>query len=267
MLLLGVAMVAATALLFSLMFALLGTAAVLAAAGAIVAIAVIRDVAVERLRREDRLEMAFAIASLPREGGLPGERGERAQWSDILPGPLGTAARHAPATAAALVIIGAALTINAFFGRFDTSDEDRDVYVAMQPGTVGHFTEEGALSPSLRVTLLTTLDRADLENPSLTARPYHQYWAAQVTVENTGDADISAPAWRLRANGREYDPTGTGALGPDLAGGFTLPPGESRTGWIAFEVRIFATPGWLRARLPGYPDLYFASTETLIEKR
>ena len=266
-LLLGAALAAATALLFSLLFALFGATAVWATAGGFLAVMVAWDVAVERPRREDRLEVAFAIASLPGEDGLPGARAGRAHWSDRLPGPLGAAARYAPATAAALVIIGIALAINTLLGRFDTGDRDSDVYVLMRTGAVGHFAEEGAPSPSLRVTLHTTLDRPELENPSLTADPYRQYWAAQVTVENTGAGEISVPAWRLRARGTEYGPTRTSALGPELAGGFTLAPGELRTGWIAFEIRIFATPEWLRAQLPGYPDLYFASRETLIEKR
>ena len=133
------------------------------------------------------------------------------------PGRSGPLPATPPATLAALLIVGVALGINGLFAEFTTSDRDDGIYVLMRSGASAEIKGEGDSSRSLRVTLLTILERPERTNPSLTANPYRKYWAAEVMVENTGAEDISAPAWKLRACGKKYDPVSTRALGEDLA--------------------------------------------------
>ena len=267
MLLVGAAILAATVVLFSLIFGLFGADGAFATAAGTLAIMVTWDVAVERPNRQDRLAEAYAASMHSIEDTPPGARAGATDWAGGLPGPLGAVARNAPATLAALLIVGVALGINGLLAEFTTSDRDDGIYVFMRSGAIAEIKGEGDSSRSLRVTLLTILERPERTNPSLTANPYRKYWAAEVMVENTGAEDISAPAWKLRACGKKYDPVSTRALGEDLGDGFTLSRGEARTGWVVFEIHIFAEPEWLRARLSDHPAVHFASRELCIERR
>ena len=255
----GAAILAASVFLFSLIFGLFGPTGVFATGASLLAITVICDVAVERPNRQDRLGEAYAASVRSGEAIPPGALRGATHWTDAPPGPLAVVSRNAPATVAGLLVIGVALGINGLLGGFTTSDRDDGVYVLMTSGAMAEVKGEGGADRSLRVTLLVTLDRPERANSQLSPAPWRKYWAAEVTVENTGVEDISAPAWKLHACGEEHDPVPTRALGENLADGFTLSPGEARTGWVVFEIHLFSEPGWLRARLPGYPSIYFTA--------
>jgi hypothetical protein len=77
-----------------------------------------------------------------------------------------------------------------------------------------------------------------------------RYIATQVTLENVGHRDLKAADFRLRTwGGSEYSPKivpEVGAAGLEFLK--NVPPGEIRTGMIAFEVPQNATVQWLRYR-------------------
>ena len=258
MLLVGAALLAASVFLFSLIFGLFGAAGAFATGASLLAITVIWDVAVERANRQDRLGEAYAASVRSGKETPRGAQPSVTHWTDALPGPLAALCRNAPATLAGLLVIGVGLGINGLLWEF-TSDRDDGVYVLMTSEAMAEFKGEGGADGSLRVTLLVTLDRAERTNPELSPAAWRKYWAAEVRVENTGVEDISAPAWKLHACGEEHNPVPTRALGESLADGFTLSPGEARTGWVVFEIHLFSEPGWLRARLPGYQSIYFTA--------
>ena len=259
MLLVGAVLLAASVFLFSLIFGLFGAAGAFATGSILLAITVIWDVTVERPNRQDRLGEAYA-ASVRSGKGIPaGTPVDTTYWTDALAEPFRALGRKAPATLAGLLVIGVALGINGLLGGFTTNDRDDGVYVLMTSGAMAEVKGEGGANRSLRVTLLVTLDRPERANSQLSPARWRKYWAAEVTVENTGAEDISAPAWKLHACGEEHDPVSTRALGENLADGFTLSPGEARTGWVVFEIHLFSEPGWVRARLPGYPSIYFTA--------
>ena len=207
MLLVGGGILAATVVLFSLIFGLFGADGAFATAAGLLAIMVTWDVAVERPNRQDRLAEAYAASMHSIEDIPLRTRAGATDWTDGLPAPLGAVARNAPATLAALLIVGVALGINGLLAEFTTSDRDDSVYVLMRSGAIAELKGEGDLSRSLRVTLLTILEKPERTNPSLTAKPYRKYWAAEVMVENTGAEDISAPAWKLRGLREEARPS------------------------------------------------------------
>ncbi len=266
MLLVGAAILAATVVLFSLIFGLFGADGAFATAAGTLAIMVTWDVAVERPNRQDRLAEAYAASMHSIEDTPPGARAGATDWAGGLPGPLGAVARNAPATLAALLIVGVALGINGLLGDFITSDRDGGVYVLLKDGAAGDIMREGDRTRVLRVSLLTTVDEAEQRDPSLTPAPGKKLWAVEVKVVNVGTLDVVAPAWRLRdSSGKEHDLTPTGGLGENLGEDFSLPRTAIRTGWVVFEIDRDAEPEWLRARISGYPTLYFA-TRALYEE-
>ena len=267
MLIAGTAMVAATVVLFSIMFALYAAAGAFATAGGVIAIILTWELAVERPRRQARVAQALATPSRSPED-IPLQTGTGpADRSEKLPGPLGGLVRTAPATLAALLIVGIALGINGLLGDFITSAPDGAVYVLLEDGASGDIKEEGDRTRSLRVTLLTILDGAERQDPALTPRTGKKYWAVEVEFANIGTLDIATATWQFRdSGGKEHDRTSAGALGEELGEGFSLPRGGKRTGWVVFEVDGDAQPEWLRARVSGYPSLYFA-TRALYEEK
>lgn len=169
-----------------------------------------------------------------------------------MPGPLGAIVRTAPATLAALFIVGVALGVNGLLGdALNPDGEDSGVYALLQAGSAGDFRHEGNFTRSLRVSLLR------VEWGEITADD-ERYWGAEVKARNVGTGDIFAPTWKLRAGDKEYEPAPSSALGDTVGNGFTLSPGGERTGWVVFKIPLGLSPQWLRARLPGYPDVYFA---------
>lgn len=256
MLIAGAATLAVTVVLFSIMTALFATAGAFAAAGGALILIFVWDFAVERPKRLARRAEALAAQSRPIDDiPLQTEAG-RADWSERLPGPVGAVVRTAPATIAALLIIGAAVGINALLGDLvapegDVAGDGGDVRVRLESGAAGDIRQEGDFTRSLRVTLLSVRQWAGDSGDG------KKYWAAEVQVKNTGRVDASAPAWTLRAGYEEYGPVSADAPGEQLGDGFTLPQGESRTGWLVFEIYLDEWPQWLRARLPDYPSVYF----------
>ena len=262
----GTAMLAATVVLFSIMYALYAAAGAFATAGGVVAIILTWELAVERPRRQARVAQALATPGRsPEDIPLQTQTGP-ADRSEKLPGPLGGLVRTAPATLAALLIVAVALGINGLLGDFITSDRDGGVYVLLKDGAAGDIMREGDRTRVLRVSLLTTVDEAEQRDPSLTPAPGKKLWAVEVKVVNVGTLDVVAPAWRLRdSSGKEHDLTPTGGLGENLGEDFSLPRTATRTGWVVFEIDRDAEPEWLRARISGYPTLYFA-TRALYEE-
>ena len=258
MLLVGAALLAASVFLFSLIFGLFGAAGAFATGASLLAITVIWDVAVERANRQDRLGEAYAASVRSGKETPRGAQPSATHWTDALPGPLAVVCRNAPATLAGLLVIGVGLGINGLLWEFTTDGED-PVYVPLGAGVTSEFKEEGDSIPSLRVTLLTIPERPGETHPLPVSAGWRKHWVAEIRVENTGAEDISAPAWKLHACGEEHNPVSTRALGENLADGFTLSPGEARTGWVVFEIHLFSEPGWLHARLPGYPSIYFTA--------
>ena len=268
MLLVGAAILAATVVLFSLIFGLFGADGAFATAAGTLAVMVTWDVAVERPNRQDRLAEAYAASMHSIEDTTPGARAGATDWASGLPRPLGAVARNAPATLAALLIVGVALGINGLFAEFTTSDRDDGIYVLMRSGASAEIKGEGDSSRSLRVTLLTILERPERTNPSLTANPYRKYWAAEVMVEkHRRRGHLRPPPGSCGPAGRSTTQCPPVLSGEDLADGFTLSRGEARTGWVVFEIHIFAEPEWLRARLSDHPAVHFASRELCIERR
>ena len=265
MLIAGTAMLAGTVLLFSIMYALFAAAGAFATAGGVLAIIAIWEVTVEGPRRRARRAAALATSIRPPDAIPLRTSAGAADWSDRLPGPLGAIVRTAPATLAALLIVAVALGINGLLGDFITSDRD-GVYVLLKDGAAGDIMREGDRTRVLRVSLLTTVDEAEQRDPSLTPAPGKKLWAVEVKVVNVGTLDVVAPAWRLRdSSGKEHDLTPTGGLGENLGEDFSLPRTATRTGWVDFEIDRDAEPEWLRARISGYPTLYFA-TRALYEE-
>ena len=189
-------------------------------------------------------------------------------WTDGLPGPLGAVARNAPATLAAPLIVGVAVGINGLLAEFTTSDRDDSVYVLMRSGAIAEIKGEGDSSRSLRVTLLTILEKPERTNPSLTAKPYRKYWAAEVMVENTGAEDISAPAWKLRACGKKHDPVSTPCSRRGPGERLHPSPGAKREpdGSSSKSTSSRSQSG-CRARLPDHPAVHFASRALCLERR
>ena len=256
----GTGWLAATCILIAIIFALYVLANAFAVAGFLLAVMLVWEFAVERPMRRARAAETLAAQSRPLDDIPLWTRVGRADWSERLPGPLGAIVRTAPATLVAILIIGAALGINSFLGDLTNPTRDNSVYVPLQAGASGNMVEEGNSTRTLRVTLLTVRQWA--------VRPDNgnMYWAAEVEVRNTGTQAISSPAWTLRTRGEEYDPVTADAPGEALGGGFTLPRGGVRTGWVVFEVPLGFPPEWLRARLPDYADTYFAIRSTYEEK-
>lgn len=258
MLIAGTAVLAVAVLLFSIMNALYASAGAFAAAGGVLALIFLWDFAVERPKRRARRAAALAASNRP-AGDIPLQTGQgAADWTERLPGPLGGIVRASPATVVALLIIGAAAGINGLLGDAIQGTRTEDSYVRLKPGAFGDIQKEGDRTESLRVTLLTLVERAERQNPELVPSSVGKtFWAAEVRVENIGTKEIAAPGWKLRASYGEYSPVSSDAPGEPLGDSFTLPRGGSRTGWVVFEIYSGETTQWLRARLPGYPSLYF----------
>ena len=251
MLVTGSAWLAAVGVLIAVMFALYVLANAFAVAGFLLAVILVWEFAVERPRRRARAAETLAAQSRPVDDIPLRTLVGRADWSERLPGPLGTIVRTAPATLVAILVIGVALGINSFLGDLTNPNRDNSVYALLQAGASGDLREESDRTGSLRVTLLTVRQWA--------VRPANgnMYWAAEVEVRNTSTQAISSPAWTLRTRGEEYDPVTADAPGEALGGSFTLPRGGARTGWVVFEVPLGFPPEWLRARLPDYAEVYF----------
>ena len=207
----GTAMLAATVVLFSIMYALYAAAGAFATAGGVVAIILTWELAVERPRRQARVAQALATPGRSPED-IPLQTGTGpADRSEKLPRALGGLVRTAPATLAALLIVAVALGINGLLGDFITSDRDGGVYVLLKDGAAGDIMREGDRTRVLRVSLLTTVDEAEQRDPSLTPAPGKKLWAVEVKVVNVGTLDVVAPAWRLRdSSGKEHDRTPDG---------------------------------------------------------
>lgn len=243
MLLAGSALVAATVVLIVLMAALYVLVNAFAVAGFLLVVVIIWELAVDRPRRRTRLAGAV-VASSRRPGVIPLQTTPgQADWTERLPLPIGVVARKAPAVAATLVLIAAALAINGLLAEVLNPDRGDDVYVLLRPGSAGDLRLQEDRSQSLRVTLLGFRQWGD--HPAS-----KKSWGAEVRIENIGTQEIASPAWKLRADGEEYEPRRT----PN----FTLLRGEARTEWIVFEIAMQASPEWLRASRPDYPSVYFA---------
>lgn len=89
--------------------------------------------------------------------------------------------------------------------------------------------------------------RLDQIRPSVTAtdgKPPagHRYFAAQLTITNTGTGRLDEGPWISTTvtdtAGQQYDPTVVIGItaGPELPGDIKAPRGASRTGWIVFDV-------------------------------
>lgn len=260
MLIQGTALVMGTGAVIAVMFALYVLASAFAAAGFLLALIFVWELLVERPRREARRAVALSTESRPIEEIPLRTRAAPRHWSDMLPGPLGTVVRTAPATLVAVLTVGVALGINSFLGDLINPDLDDSVYVLLEAGSSGDLRQEEDRSRSLRVTLLRVHQWGGHPANGM------KYWGAEVEVQNIGTQANSSPAWMLRAGGKDYDPATADAPGEVLGDSFTLPQGGARTGWLVFEVALVDEPEWLRAHLPDYPDVHFAIRSIYEEK-
>lgn len=266
MLIQGTAMLMGTGVLIAAIFAIYVLASAFAVAGFVLALIFVWELTVERPKRKARRAAALATTSRPLDEIPLHTRAGPAHWSDMLPGPLGTVIRTAPATLAAFLIVGVALGINALLLDPFASEPDTSVYVPLSEGISGDIKEEGDRTRSVRVTILRVVDGTEARSLVPSPAPRKWYWAALVMVENTGAERMDTPAWKLRdAWGKEHEPRAA-TPGVVLGDGFILPGSEARTGWIVFEIDVYAEPEWLRAQASGYPALYFASQALYEEK-
>lgn len=266
MLIQGTAMLMGTGVLIAAIFAIYVLASAFAVAGFVLVLIFVWELVVERPKRKARLAAALATESRPIEDIPLHTRAAPMHWSDILPGPIGTVVRTAPATLAAFLIVGVALGINALLLDPFASEPDTSVYVPLSEGISGDIKEEGDRTRSVRVTILRVADGTEARALVPSPAPRKWYWAALVMVENTGAERMDTPAWKLRdAWGNEHEPRAA-TPGVVLGDGFILPGSEARTGWIVFEMDLYAEPEWLRAQASGYPALYFASQALYEEK-
>ncbi|MCY3646936.1 MAG: hypothetical protein OXH07_08185 [Chloroflexi bacterium] len=262
----GTAILMGTGVLIAAIFAIYVLASAFAVAGFVLVLIFVWELTVERPKRKARLAAAFATTSRPIEEIPLHTRVAPAHWSDMLPGPLGAVVRTAPATLAAFLIVAVALGINALLLDPFASDPDTSVYLPLGDGISGDIKDEGDRTRSVRVTILRVVDGTEARALVPSPAPQKWYWAAQVMVENTGAERMGAPVWKLQdAWGNEYEPRAA-SPGLFLGDGFILPGSEARTGWIVFEIDVYAEPEWLRARTSGYPALYFASQALYEEK-
>ncbi|MXY36253.1 MAG: hypothetical protein F4Y54_05690 [Dehalococcoidia bacterium] len=256
-------------LLFTLMYALSSVAGLYGAAAGVLALSLMWDLAVERPRRQDQLAEAFAASRRGTDDSALQARTAPANWRETPPGPWSALVRTAPATLAAIPMIAVAFGIADVRGHFSSDDGSAGVYVPMEIGASGSIEVEGDDRRSLRITLLGTYIGTEPPDPSIERNSSMRYLAAEVRVKNTGIEAVSLPMWTLRAKGKyrgqEYKAIPAGTLGLPLAP-FALSPAEVRTGWVIFEVLPLEGAEWYRARLPGYPDLYFAIRSIYEEK-
>lgn len=252
MLIQGTALVMGVGVLIAVAFALYVLASAFAVAVFALVLIFTWEGVVERPKRKARRAAALSTASRPVEDIPLRTRAAPRHWSDMLPGPLGTVVRTAPATLVAALIIGVALSVNSLLGDLINPATDDGVYVLLEAGSSGDLKQEEDRSQSLRVTLLRVHQWGGHPANGM------KYWGAEVEIQNTGTQASSSPAWMLRAGGKDYDPATADAPGETLGESFTLPGGGARTGWLVFEVALVDEPQWLRASLPDYPDVHFA---------
>jgi hypothetical protein len=119
--------------------------------------------------------------------------------------------------------------------------------------TVRVVARDGVTSVELdrvRVTTGRLLPDAPVPAPA-TGERYVALEALELTVENLGDEPlpIGAADFQLEDAGGS-SPALCGGVGPTLAGD-PLPPGESRRGWVTFEVTASAEPERIVYQAPG----------------
>jgi hypothetical protein len=120
--------------------------------------------------------------------------------------------------------------------------------------TVRVVARDGVTSVELdrvRVTTGRLLPAAPVPAPAPGER-YVALEALELTVENLGDEPlpIGAADFQLEDAAGGSSPALCGGVGPTLAGD-PLPPGESRSGWVTFEVTASAEPERIVYQAPG----------------
>lgn len=98
----------------------------------------------------------------------------------------------------------------------------------------------------LDATVVKLVDPATSDNQFSTPKPGSRFVAVQWRIANTGNVAVdggpTSGSSLVDAEGQQFDPTYTTVTaGPDFPSGAKIPPGESRLGFVVYEVPTAAT--------------------------
>jgi hypothetical protein len=161
-----------------------------------------------------------------------------------------------------LVLAAGAVAFVVVLRAFDDPAEDSggDVRVLLAEGTSAEIAPERNGSRRSRVTIIQIADGPAGNSAFINPPQGQRYWAALVSVENTGDREVRAIDWSLRdSTGLESRRELVHDAGDNLPFDYRLTPGGRAEGWVVFAIASDATPVWLRAdpdRILAH-DLYF----------
>jgi len=133
-------------------------------------------------------------------------------------------------------------------GSANESDDNPDIHVSLSAGSSGEvesdnpdpFSEETELG-TIKVTIIEIIDNATTDNAIMQPETGNRYWAAEVTLEATGDKVVNTGIWTVQtADGGEYETIYLTGVGDDIIYG-ALEAGASQQGFLVFEIPEGAT--------------------------
>ena len=229
-------------LVFFGLLRLLGEASGLVVSGVIAVGIAMWELTWERPRRQQR-----RLASLQTRQRAPGKQSLHSDtgarhWTDRLPTPLAAVAASTPIS---LFTVG--ILVVAYLGAsalLDSGATDARLHAPLAVGSAGEVKPLQAGKDRLKVAILEIAEGADVDVVTREPAPGMKFWAIEMGVENTGDREFQAPAWKLiDSDGLEHEPAVV--VGGETAP-FPLEPGDSTTRWVVFEIPEEATPQQLR---------------------
>jgi hypothetical protein len=128
-------------------------------------------------------------------------------------------------------------------GSSDENGDNPDVHVSLSAGSSGEvesdnpdpFAGETELG-TVKVTIVQIIDPATTESPIFQPEPGWRYWAAEITMEATGDKIVNTGIWTLNASdGGTYETIYLTGVGDDIIYG-PLEAGQTQQGLLVFEV-------------------------------
>ena len=123
------------------------------------------------------------------------------------------------------------------------SDNNPDVHVALSAGSSGEvesdnpdpFATDTELG-TVKVTIVQIIDNATTDNAIMQPESGNRYWAAEVTLEATGDKVVNTGIWTVQtSDGGEYETLYLTGVGDDIIYG-ALEAGATEQGFLVFEI-------------------------------
>jgi Domain of unknown function (DUF4352) len=141
---------------------------------------------------------------------------------------------------------GETATENSSAGNEDNNNPD--VHVSLSAGSSGEvksdnpdpFATDTELG-TLKVTIVDIIDNATTDNAIMQPEAGNRYWAAEVTLEATGDKVVNTGVWTVQTtDGGEYETIYLTGVGDDIIYG-ALEAGATKQGFLVFEIPAGAT--------------------------